>query len=226
MKRWLKRWFLPSGERAYRIRGGALRGMCFFLDLQRDTQVWRGIYERSLQQWLVENVREDAICMDVGAAEGWATLLMAKLARRGEVFAFEPSERGSWIIKNMNLNKSNALAKVTISQCFVSDRSETSKDGSVFVSLDDFALKKKLDRIDIVKIDVDGPENEVLDGARHVLSSMRPAICVEAHSRELLNEVLEQLQKLNYQVRIVDPPPHEYRPLEYNPMVFGTPLCQ
>ncbi|MFY8201399.1 MAG: FkbM family methyltransferase, partial [Pirellula staleyi] len=141
----------------------------------------------------------------------------------GQVFAFEPSERGSWIVKNIELNNSVMLAQVTISKCFVSDHSETSKDGSVLVSIDDFALEKKLDRIDIVKIDVDGPENEVLDGAINVLLTMRPAICVEAHSRELLSKVREQLQKLNYCVRVVDPPPHEYRPIEYNPMVFGIP---
>ncbi len=219
----IKRAFLPHGMRPYRIRGGAAKGMRFHFNLQEDTQVWRGIYEQALQEWLVESVKPDAVCIDVGAAEGWATLLMATLCPMGIVYAFEPSARGDWIEPNLSLNQGTLLGEVRIRREFVGESGADDSSSARTVALDDVVTQDDLSRVDIVKIDVDGPENDVLDGARQVLEKYRPAICVEAHSHNLLDGVLNRLRQAAYEVRIVDPPTHEHRPIEYNPMVFAIP---
>ena len=72
--------------------------MFFYFDLRVDTQEWRGIYEQSLQQWLQQYVQPGAVCLDVGAAKGYFSLLMAKLAGpSGYVYAFEPSPINEFI---------------------------------------------------------------------------------------------------------------------------------
>lgn len=211
---------LPRGTRPYTIRGGALKGTKFYFDLQQDTQVWRGIYEQALQAWLAREVQPDAVCIDVGAAEGCATLLMARLAYQGHVHAFEPSERGAWIPKNLQLSADVALAEVNVHHVFVGAQSGTDGDGRRHLRLDDYVFNEQMERIDVVKIDVDGPELDVLDGAAELLARFRPAVCVEAHSHALCQGVVERLRSAGYAVRVVDPPPHEFRPLEYNPTVF------
>ena len=228
MKKFLKQLFLPSGERPYVIRGGALSGFRFYLDLQQDTQVWRGIYEQALQRWLVDVVRPDSVCLDVGAAEGWVTLLMAKLATKGAIYAFEPSERGDWIDRNREINSKRPLGDVTFERACVGQKSCSASDEVPrFVALDDYIDSAKITQVDVLKIDVDGPELEVLDGAQRLLERFRPAVCVEAHSHDLLAGVLERLHAMDYTTEVVDPPPHEHRPIEYNPTVFasleGTP---
>jgi FkbM family methyltransferase len=221
-KQWTKRIVLPTGVRPYRIRGGRLKGMWFHFDLQHDTQVWRGIYERALQDWLAEHVDAESVCIDVGAAEGWATLLMASLAKRGMVVALEPSARGDWIEDNLRINDGSWPGRVDIHRVCAGKRSEFDAAGTEFVSLDDLVRDCGLERVDVVKIDVDGPELDVLDGAIEMLARFRPAVCVEAHSHQLLDGVCERLARAGYATTVVDPPPHEHRPIEYNPMVFAN----
>lgn len=223
MKKFLKRLLLPSGERPYVIRSGALAGFRFYLDLQKDTQVWRGIYEQSLQRWLVEIIRSDSVCLDVGAAEGWVTLLMAKLAPQGTVCAFEPSERGDWIVRNQEINSERPLGKTVVERsCVGKQSSPATSELPPFIALDEYIQTENIQRVDVLKIDVDGPELDVLDGAQQVLERFHPVVCVEAHSHDLLEGVLERLHSARYVTEVVDPPPHEHRPIEYNPMVFAS----
>lgn len=223
IKKAVKTCLLPRGVRPRTIRGGALRGLKFYLDLQSDTQIWRGVYEQALQQWLTERVKPASICFDVGAAEGWATLLMATLAPRGRIHAFEPSRRGEWIEKNLLLNKGTPRAEVLWEAAAAGARSGDDDHGNRYLSLDDYCEQQRVGRVDVVKIDVDGPELEVLQGADQTIRHHRPALCVEAHSHELCDGVVARLRETSYQVEVVDPPPHEYRPLPYNPLIFGEP---
>jgi Methyltransferase FkbM domain len=49
----------------------------------------------------------------------------------------------------------------------------------VLRSLDSLAAEHCLDRIDLIKIDVEGGERQVLDGARATLARFRPALVLE-----------------------------------------------
>ncbi|MGL4514105.1 MAG: FkbM family methyltransferase [Lacipirellulaceae bacterium] len=222
LKQLLKRALLPNGTHPRRIRGGALRGRRFHLDLQADTQCWRGVYEQELQAWLTRVVRPESVCLDVGAAEGWVTLQIALLATQGTTDAFEPSARGDWIDRNLALNADRPLGAVTIQRTLVG-AVDSSPQGDVpgMISLDRYAREQGIERVDVLKIDVDGPELEVLDGANWLLQNLRPAVCVEAHSHDLLRGTLERLERAGYACRVVEPPAHEHRPLGYNPTVFA-----
>lgn len=53
------------------------------------------------------------------------------------------------------------------------------------VSVDDWCAAAAVDRVDVIKVDVEGAEQQVLDGARHVLDRSRPTLLVELEDRHL-----------------------------------------
>lgn len=225
LKSIVKQTVIPRGTRPYKIRAGALKGYRMLFDLRADTQVWRGVYEQALQHWLAHNVSPNSTCIDVGAAEGWATLIMAIHARNGQIHAFEPSDRGALIEQNLRLNDTLADRHVRIHTAYVGRTADAASppDSPPTLSIDLFCAQEGISKVDVLKIDVDGPEASVLEGAAATIAGSRPAIAVEVHSRQLESEVLSLLSDYKYSSDIVLPPPHEHRPLEHNPMIFALP---
>jgi len=172
--------------------------------------------------WLQEHVPTDGVCLDVGAAEGVMTLWMAVLAPQGRVIAVEPSDRGDQITPNLDLNRESPLGRVEIHRVCAGRQSHTPAEGPAFVTIDDLMRQAGLDRLDAIKIDVDGPELDVLEGAAETLERFKPAVCVEAHSHALTRGVVERLEAHGYHCDIIDPPSHEHRPIEYNPTIFAS----
>jgi FkbM family methyltransferase len=150
----------------------------------------------------------DAVILDVGANVGVMTLQFARLAPQGHVYAFEPTHYAFGRLQtNLSLNPALA-ARITAAQVFVSARSGERPAAPVFASwkvdgtrsagqhpvhlgtassaegvgtttLDEFAGASGLNRADLIKIDTDGHELKVLQGAVQVLGRFRPAVIFE-----------------------------------------------
>ncbi len=86
--------------------------------------------------------------------------------------------------------------------------------------LDEIASHKGLERLDVVKIDVEGSEVQVLKGASTVLNDLRPVVIIEAHDQALrtqdnsVKELLELLCSLGYTVNTFDPDTGSLGPVE------------
>lgn len=145
------------------------------------------------------------VVFDLGAHHGFYTLLAANLVGpTGKVIAFEPSpsERRK-LIWHIHLNRCH---QVKVEPFALSDREGTmefylTRDnsanslsppeispivGKVIVpvtTLDAYCQSNGIERIDLVKMDVEGAELLVLKGARQVLSKMRPVIIMEVSHR-------------------------------------------
>ena len=167
-------------------------------------------------------VREDAVCLDIGANIGLYTLALAALARDGKVWAFEPAP-GSYDFLNQNIainhmdnveafNVAVAATAGTVdfhdipfftagSFAVEGDSFLTSEVlGSSFfrapsVTVDQFVAEHELTRLDLVKIDVEGGELSVLEGATGSLTRHRPVVVLEFNSFgfSLHNAVLPQV---------------------------------
>lgn len=224
LKPLIRRIFFRPGLRPRQLRNGALAGCQFMLDLRHDTQVWRGVYEQDLQAWLIKNVKPGDVCIDIGGAEGFFTLLMAKLAGpTGRVLSFEPSSRGDQIRQNLELNSNLPLAPVEIIRGFAgrTDMAASTPDGIPTIGVDHYLASHQIGRVNVVKIDVDGGEIDVFDGMSATFAKHHPHLTVEVHSPELLEGVQNFLNPLNYKMRRVEPPPHEHRPIPFNPTLFS-----
>lgn len=191
--------------------------------------------------WVIDNlVQPGDTCVDVGASAGLLTLAMAKRAgASGKVFAFEPgSVSYGRLIDNINLNPE--LRSYVVAEKFaISDHDEFARlyqqgDGnarilgkadsesgrSIDEGLGELCLTTSLDkilsanRLDFLKIDVEGMEIEVLKGASQLIRRHKPFIWYESELRfewfdkERVRACELFLLELGYQLFKVSPDAH------------------
>ena len=193
-----------------------------------------GAYEPEVRAEIRRHLRPGAIAVDVGANVGWHTLLMAtRVGSTGRVYAFEPNE--STRRRLVNAVEANGLAHVTVDRRGVAERegacgfqappaghvwdgtghliAETSPGRPTIdcTTLDAFAAEQRIDRLALVKIDVEGWELSVLRGARQVLRALRPAVIFEydpayvARSGGGAEELMRCWSEADYEIRALDP---------------------
>ncbi|MDX2111061.1 MAG: FkbM family methyltransferase [Verrucomicrobiota bacterium] len=152
-------------------------------------------------------IKPGDIILDIGANVGAHTLHFARLTGpRGQVFAFEATEFAfDKMRENLRLNPE--LSKVVEPwHALLNSGASGSSPSEIYsswplhateqkhqhhggalktvghasvISLDEFIHKKNLKRVDFIKIDVDGNEYEVLQGATKLLSNFKPTILIE-----------------------------------------------
>lgn len=152
------------------------------------------------------HVADDAVCLDVGANIGLYSLGLSVLAPRGRIYAFEPSPSCfGHLQSNLSANRiDNAEAtQVAVSDTtgtvhfhdfdFFSAGSFSSDEGSLLdtesygsqafeaqaTTLDDFVADREIERVDFIKVDVEGAELSVLAGAEKTLATWRPKVVLE-----------------------------------------------
>ena len=159
-----------------------------------------GSYEPEVRDAIKRWLPPGAVAVDVGANVGWHTLLMAGcVGVNGRVCAFEPND--STRARLEAGVSGNGLTHVSIDPRALSDRCgwsgfsapdaghvwdgtghlvEGSAEGGVAcVTLDAFVAEQGLDRVDFIKIDVEGWELSVLRGAKATLRERRPVLVFE-----------------------------------------------
>jgi len=129
---------------------------------------------------------KNAVLADVGCAEGIFSLMNIEKVK--EVVLFEADS--DWI-EALEQTFQPWKEKVTLVNKFVSDASLNK-----FISLDDYFRTKK---IDFLKIDVDGAEDELLKGAQELItkSKLQIALCTY-HKQGDAEKFNMFLQKFNY----------------------------
>jgi len=130
-------------------------------------------------------LRDNDVFMDVGACNGGWSIPAALIAK--QVYAFEPEPANARILCcNALINGLTNLAVI--------NRAVWSKDGPVeftgwnvqngegatAVTLDTFCDENNIIP-DFIKIDVEGAEFEVIEGAKFTIKTHRPRLMVEAH---------------------------------------------
>jgi FkbM family methyltransferase len=145
-------------------------------------------------------LRPGMTVLDVGANFGWYTGLFSRLVGpQGRVHAFEPLP--SAFAEAQGTVELNSLAQAEVHNVGVSDkvsslvfrvdpdRSETASALESAVgatefrcattTLDSFVQEQGLAQVDLLKVDVEGLEFEVLQGAAHLLQTHRPILSLE-----------------------------------------------
>jgi len=168
------------------------------LDLASDSQTYVGVAERELASHFEDLSRDIRAAVDVGGSVGFYTLFLLTKTPAERVFCFEP-DRGSFdkISSNLRLNGLEGDPRLRFVNKFVG-----SKDGDDQVSLDTFA--DEIVAPCLVKIDVEGAEVEVLNGARRLLARAGIRWIIETHSAALERECMEILRGAGLTHQIVD----------------------
>lgn len=150
-------------------------------------------------------VREGGVAIDIGANLGeWTVPLAHAVGRAGRVIAFEPAPRNAAAL--IRTLAANALHQAEIIQCALGDidgaaefaipavtsthiDTGTAHIGPAAVGhesvevplrrLDSLAGERRIERVDMIKIDVEGYERRLLDGAAATLARCRPVLVIE-----------------------------------------------
>jgi hypothetical protein len=195
----LKRFVLPSGPALRRLPTGIGRGLTLEIDFAHQTLLYAGLYEIELHASLRRLCTPGTTSYDIGAHDGYESLLLAKLGR-APVLAVEFDEH---LCEKMRTNfaaNPDLAPLLSIRQAYVSS-ADDERAGSVTV--DELAAAPGAFLPKLVKIDVEGGEAAVLRGAEVVLREARPHVIVETHSAELEAECAELLHERGYRPRVV-----------------------
>ena len=164
-----------------------------------DTQIIQKNFEPHTTNFIknfLSSLNQKAVCIDVGANIGYYTILMSNFAKK--IYSFEPVSVYFSVLKEVCL-KNNIEEKVNLNN-FALSCIETEIDINVmgesatFYMLDGWGPKNlegkekvmcyKIDsiineKIDLIKIDCDGHDPFVIQGAENIINKYKPIIVIE-----------------------------------------------
>jgi len=173
-------------------------------------------------------LKPGAVAIDIGANLGeWTIPLARAVGAGGQVLACEPAPLAA---KSLEATlRANALRQAEVIRCALGDHdgtaeftvpvvtsartdSGTARLGAAvpgeevlivrLSSLDSLLAERGLDQVDLIKIDVEGHEKQVLDGAAATLGRFRPTLVIET-GHEALDDrtaIYDRLRGLGYRM--------------------------
>ena len=211
---------LPRRTKAHRVQGGPLRGSLIYTSWHDYPGAIRGTTERGLVDWFAANVKPGQTWLDVGAHYGYTAIALGRMVGSpGRVFAFEPVlGTAAHLVKTVSLND---LPHVSVLPMGLGDApnvtsrqlptrrgmAEESAHGAgdevevvQLVALDSIwpLLAGDDQRVDGVKIDVQGMELSTLMGMQQMLGTHHPLLIVEFHHGVDRRAVLALLRSAGY----------------------------
>jgi len=160
-----------------------------------------GEYEGAELKLLNQHLASNSTFIDIGANFGLYTLSASKkITNSGKIICFEPyPENYQALMNNISINN---LSKITAENKAVGDSQGKLKlyyqpnennlgmvsasyiENSVVhevevISIDEYLKTQPLNKIDLIKIDVEGFEYQVLSGMKKALSTYSPKILIE-----------------------------------------------
>lgn len=183
---------------------------------------WMGQREKvSVKLWL-QLAQASSVILDIGANTGIYALSAAGANRSSQIHAFEPSERVfAKLQHNIRLNHFDnitawplALSDESGHRTFYDVIGEHQHSASLeekmvpaehqrpvtveIMRLDEFYLREKINRLDLIKIDVEMHEPHVLRGMGELIPRHRPAILIEVLTDAIASEVQALLGPYGY----------------------------
>jgi FkbM family methyltransferase len=172
-------WFRPFEPAAFSITGDE-RDIGVIGELERSA----GRYQTEFSLFVRRTLTPDAVAVDGGAHIGVLTVLLASLCPSGRVYAFEPGpESRDHLVENV---AANHLDNVVVEDAALFDAdgeivfafdemypagSHVDAQGPTVPSmrLDSWARARGIERLDLLKLDVEGSELAVLAGAQETI---------------------------------------------------------
>jgi FkbM family methyltransferase len=214
---------LPGGTRVTTcVRRGLGSGLVLTLNPRYEAQYATGTYEVALLKYLAARLKQGDVLYDVGGHIGFVSLVGAQLVGpKGRVFAFEADpENASRIRDHAQMNvlpQVEVIPAAVWSECktlsFHRAPASTSRntgavaDGAENATVDEMIVVEAvtLDRFalyhrppTVIKIDVEGGEEEVLKGAETVFLRGKPLLICEIHHARSAESVASWLKSVGY----------------------------
>ena len=149
-----------------------------------------GIYEHEINGWLEVALRRVTRVVDVGANDGYFTFGCAaafrRLAKSGEIIAFEPEAQHFATLERSIHEQTKSVVPITLVKKVVG---RETKPGMTSLDVLRWTVGDPNDRTNtLLKIDVEGAEEEVLAGASTWLNSSN-CFLIEVHKKHYLDSI-------------------------------------
>jgi hypothetical protein len=189
----LVKMLLPEGPVSLPIVRGPFRGGRFYSSPRVALRKVFGLYETALNPWVAEALKRTDLVLDVGANDGYFTFgCAAAMKREGKpvrILSFEPL---SSHVRQLEIARGQG--GFTEAEIEVVPKQAGRAAGPDIVTLDMFADQYADARAPLIKIDVEGAEIDVLEGASRWLSP-RTMLLIEVHKAEYLTEIPRRLAR-------------------------------
>jgi FkbM family methyltransferase len=173
-------------------------------------------------------VKAEDVVIDAGANCGHLSVFFSKIVGpNGKVFAFEPDKFNiERIHKNISLNQDLA-ANIVIQDLLLWDKNElidfyeagTVGSSAVWmpddehcvkkqaVTIDSWVVKNAIEKLDFIKMDIEGAEIEALDGCVATIKSLKPNFAIASYhivnGEQTYIKVEEFFKTMNYPFKTV-----------------------
>jgi FkbM family methyltransferase len=204
----------------------------YFLDSDIGKPLYyEGGFEMDEMHLLRKIIKPKDVVIDIGANVGIHSLFMANLAYDGEIFSIEPFDKNFALLeKNTSVAKNGNIKTFNIG---LADKEET-KEMNIFEdyaynsfvnperkkligtrkihveTLDIFARKNNIKKIDLIKLDTEGYEFPIIQGASSILSSPdKPLIVMEINKENIKplhltqKKVIDFVESFGYQAKMI-----------------------
>ena len=197
------------------------------LNQDDDIGAWAGDFDPEKETSVfLPLLREGMIVLDIGANVGFFSLLIAqRVGRIGRVYAFEPVPSIFVRLKeNIALNGFENIVPVPIAISSYSGKTNMTvyygasslfrRVSDEFVEvpterLDDFVEREGIERVDAIKLDVEGAELHVIRGADKTIRRFKPIMMVEINPDTLKaagttpQELFETIVSYGYKAHVI-----------------------
>ena len=193
-----------------------------------------------------EVIRQSRVIFDIGANIGATGLYMSRMASNSRVYCFEPYPSSfqaleqniagngaprSLIPVNLALGSKNGKLRFRESEINASGNGAIPKTGLMSrvnrtiqveaQTLDRFMRRQRIERVDFIKVDVEGFELDMLRGARRTLRRHKPTVllefnhwCLSLYRKTLPEEALDTLFKVFDNIAVYDRRRREFVPIK------------
>ena len=147
-------------------------------------------YIFGLKQYDVKNifeVKNDAVVFDVGAFKGdTAYFFSKKCSNKARIYAFEPDYYAFQILEKIKekyklnnvITKNILLSNAEKEIDFISMIENTPTIKKNAITIDKFVEENNFEKIDYIKMDVEGAEKNILEGSIKTIKKFKPSLAI------------------------------------------------
>ena len=155
-----------------------------------EIEVFITFYIFGLKQYNIKNifeVKNDAVVFDIGAFKGdTAYFFSKKCSNKARIYAFEPDENNYKVLlkikdkyKLNNVIASNILFSNSETEInFLSMDLNRPAVKMKSTTIDKFVEENNIEKIDYIKMDVEGAEKNILEGAIKTIKKFKPSLAI------------------------------------------------
>lgn len=149
-------------------------------------------------KWIPGEIKEklsNGIFLDIGAYDGDSSIAFLENFHPQKIFAFEPEENNFLKLKiNSQITKNNIIIPIKsgISNYIGQARISNQRNGSKIIydnqgekiditTIDKFCKNNNIEKVDLIKMDIEGEETKALQGAKETILKNSPVLAISIY---------------------------------------------